>query len=563
MKLSEEQLKKITVDQGFIKEKDFSEAVKEAKAKNKDLEEVLIERNLIEEEQLGELIAQELGFPFVNLRKEIIDEELLKIIPEIVSRKQMAVVFARDKEGIKLATLHPENLDFIVNLEKKLGEKIFPYYATKGAINDILAKYKKPIKEEFEEIVKKGLEEIEVSVKKELPTIKIIDSIIEYGYQNKASDIHIEPQETKTIIRYRIDGVLHDILELPKAIHDFLIARIKILAHLRIDEHRAAQDGRFSKKFDDEKVDIRVSIVPITKGEKAVLRLLSEKIRRFNLEDLGLSENDLLKVRRNIEKPWGMILATGPTGSGKTTTLYAILKILNRREVNIATIEDPVEYDIEGINQIQVDPTTNLTFAEGLKAIVRQDPDIIMVGEIRDHETANIATNAALTGHLVLSTFHANDAPSTLPRLINLGVEPFLLASTVNLIIAQRLVRRICPKCITSRVLKKEEILKTIIGLPDVLEKLLSLFKTKESIRVYFGKGCRLCHDSGYLGRVGIFEILEMSEPIRELVMKRADASTIRREAINEKMTTMIDDGLNKVLAGITTLDEILKATRE
>lgn len=563
MSLTKEQLKKIVVTQGFIKENDFLEAEKEAKAQNKNLEDILVEKNLIEDEELGELVAQELGFPFINLRKEVIDDEILRTIPEIVARNQMVIAFLKDKDGLKLAMNNPRDLDFIVNLQKKTGDKIFPFYATKRDINEALAKYKKPLKEEFEEIIKRGLEEIEATTKKELPIIKIVDSIIEYGYQNKASDIHIEPQEVKTVIRYRIDGILHDVVDLPKEVHEYLVSRIKILAELRIDEHRAAQDGRFSKKFDNEKLDVRVSIVPITKGEKVVLRLLSERVRRFDLDDLGFSEENLAKMKRNMAKPWGMILATGPTGSGKTTTLYAILKALNRREINIATIEDPVEYEIGGINQIHVDPTTNLTFAEGLKSILRQDPDIIMVGEIRDKETARIAVNAALTGHLVLSTLHTNDAASALPRLLNMAIEPFLVASTVNIIIAQRLVRRICPKCITSRTLEKKEILESFKGSPEILEKLISLLEKRGKLRIYSGKGCPLCYNSGYLGRTSVFEILEMTESIRDSVMKRVDAETIKKEAIKEGMVPMIDDGLNKVLTAVTTLDEILKAIKE
>lgn len=563
MGLSPAQLKKIIVDKGLVNEKDFLAVEAEAKEKNKDLEDILVEKDLIEEEKLGEIIAQNFGVPFVKLEEEVINDEILRIIPEIVAKKQLAIAFAKDEKGIKMATNNPQNLDFIVGLQKKTGEKIFPYYATKQDINETLSRYKKPLKEQFEEVIFKGLKEVESSGQKELPIIKIIESIIEYGYHNKASDIHLEPQETKTVIRYRIDGILHDVLDLPKFVHEYLISRIKILTQLRIDEHRAAQDGRFSQKFDGEKVDIRVSVIPITKGEKAVLRLLSERVRRFDLEDLGFSGGDLEKIKRNIKKPWGMVLSTGPTGSGKTTTLYSFLKILNNREINIATIEDPVEYDIEGINQIQVDPATNLTFAKGLRAVVRQDPDIIMVGEIRDKETAEIAINAALTGHLVLSTFHTNDAPTTLPRLINLGVEPFLIASTINVIVGQRLIRRICPKCVTAKTIDKNEILRTLRLSPEILEKLLSIAEKDRGAKIYYGKGCPLCYNSGYLGRIGIFEVLEINEGVRDLIMKRVDAETIKKEAIKEGMVTMIDDGLKKVLAGFTTLEEVLMATKE
>lgn len=564
MSLNDQKLKEILIAKKIIDEEKFLILEKEAQEKSRGLEELLVENNIIEEKKLIEIIATELKVPFVFLKEEIIDDEVLRIIPEIVAKKQWAIAFARNNEGVKVATHDPENLDFFVGLQKKTGEKIFPFFTIKDDIKEALLRYKKPLKEEFEQMIAQGIKEIESSGKKDMPVIKIVESIIIYAYQNKVSDIHIEPQETKTVIRYRIDGILHDVLDLPKFIHEHIVARIKILAQLRIDEHRAAQDGRFSQKFDGEKVDLRVSILPITKGEKIVLRLLSERVRRFDLEDLGFSKIDFEKIQRNIKKPWGMILSTGPTGSGKTTSLYSFLKILNTREVNIATIEDPVEYDIEGVNQIQVDTSANLTFAEGLRAIVRQDPDIMMVGEIRDKDTAEIAINAALTGHLVLSTFHTNDAPTTLPRLVNLGVEPFLIASTVNIIVAQRLIRKICPKCSTEKILTKDEILKSLKGSPEILEKLLKIAEQNNNqLKVHYGQGCPLCYNSGYLGRIGIFEILEMSEKVRDLVMQKSDALIIRKQAIEEGMTTMIEDGLNKVFGGLTTLEEVLMATKE
>jgi len=382
--------------------------------------------------------------------------------------------------------------------------------------------------------------------------------VLRYGYENRASDIHIEPYEKKTILRYRIDGILHDVLTLPKTIHDFLISRVKILARLRTDVHDAPQDGHFSFSTPSEKVDVRVSVVPIEEGEKVVMRVLAEKARKLNFEELGINERDAATVRKNLKKPWGMILASGPTGCGKTTTLYAMLKILNTREVNIMTIEDPIEYDIEGINQIQVNPKTNLTFAKGLKSIMRQDPNILMVGEIRDPETAKLATNAAMTGHLVLSSFHAINTATVLTRLQEMEVEPFVIASTVNITVAQRLVRKICSKCIESYEIPVSKISSL---LPQKLISKLPLTE-KNTVRLFRGKGCPVCQKTGYLGRIGIFEILEMQESIKQLIVEKADSFKIEKEAVRLGMTTMLEDGLEKVENGITTLEEVLKAAR-
>ena len=392
-----------------------------------------------------------------------------------------------------------------------------------------------------------------------MPIIKIVDTLLQQAYQDRASDLHLEPLEEKTTVRFRIDGILYDIIDLPKDIHDLLITRLKIMAKMRTDEHQAAQDGRFEIMLDSEKVDIRVSIIPISDGEKAVLRLLSRAGRELSLEELGLKGQDFKKLKENIRRPYGMILATGPTGSGKTTTLYAILKILNTREVNIATIEDPVEYSIIGINQIQVNPKTNLTFAEGLKSIIRQDPNIIMVGEIRDEETAGIATNAAMTGHLVLSTLHTNNAATTLPRLLDMKVEPYLISSTVNIAIAQRLVRKICMSCIESYQPAEEELenLREKINLNKILNK------NHKKLVLYRGKGCPMCHQTGYRGRIGIFEVLEMKENIKDLVMKNANAGEIEKQAITNGMTTIFEDGIQKALTGITTIEEVLRVTEE
>ncbi len=383
--------------------------------------------------------------------------------------------------------------------------------------------------------------------------------LLQYGYENKASDIHIEPYEDKILVRFRVDGVLHDVLSIDKKMHDLILTRIKILSRMRTDEHRSAQDGKIRHRMGKEKVDIRVSIIPITEGEKVVMRLLSSKNRQFNLIDLGFSDSDFKKVKKAVKNPHGMILATGPTGSGKTTTLYAILKILNKRTVNIATIEDPVEYDMEGVNQIQVNEKTDLTFAKGLRSIVRQDPDIIMVGEIRDEETAGIAVNSALTGHLVLSTLHTNDAATTLPRLLDMDIEPFLVASTVNIIVAQRLVRKICQTCRGSYTLTLKE-LKLIEGIKEIKEAYKDKgYKNVKKLNFYKGAGCKVCGNTGYHGRIGIYEVLEMNEDIKDSILRRASSDEITKLAKKNGMKTMLEEGVEKILNGETTIEEVFR----
>lgn len=404
--------------------------------------------------------------------------------------------------------------------------------------------------------------DIEKSLSKpaeQISIIQLVDYLIEYAYNSRASDLHLDPGEEKIKVRFRIDGVMYESFILPKAIHSEVITRIKVLAGLRTDEHQAAQDGRLKFSIKDRKppisFDVRVSIVPTYYGEDAVLRLLTEQGQDFTLESIGFSERDLKVVKKAITKPYGMILATGPTGSGKTTTLYTILKILNTPQVSIITIEDPIEYSLEGVDQIQVNTQTGLTFANGLRSILRQDPNIIMVGEIRDEETAKIAINAALTGHLLLSTLHTNDASTTLPRLLDMGVEPFLIASTVNIAIGQRLVRQICANCKFKKKLSVSELSSLGQSLP---KEFLSKHDT-----FYEGKGCKACGHTGYLGRIGIHEVLEITEAIREAIVARLSAAEIKKIAVSEGMATMIEDGLQKALKGVTTFEEILRVMHE
>jgi type IV pilus assembly protein PilB len=390
----------------------------------------------------------------------------------------------------------------------------------------------------------------------DLSLINLVDHLIEYAHESRSSDIHIDPVENGVRVRLRVDGVLQDAFDLPKKIKSEIISRIKVLAGLRTDEHQTAQDGRFRINFEDSgPIDIRVSVAPTYHGENAVLRLLSDKAENFTLEKLGFSESDQEKILAAIKRKHGMILATGPTGSGKTTSLYALLKMLNTHEVSIITIEDPIEYAVEGIDQIQVNPRTGLSFANGLRSILRQDPDIIMVGEIRDSETASISVNTSLTGHLLLSTLHTNDAATTLPRLLDMGIEPYLIASTVNLVLGQRLVRKICSDCKTKKVLSKGERGSLVRAIPRAI---------LDDAIFYHGKGCEKCNDSGYQGRIGIYEVLPVDNLIREAFLRKASADEIKLIAsANGGMTTMIEDGFHKAKAGITTIEEVLRVIHE
>lgn len=405
--------------------------------------------------------------------------------------------------------------------------------------------------------LKAKIEQMLTLPENEISIINLVDSLMEYAYLARSSDIHVEPIEDKVIIRLRIDGLLHDAFTLPKAIQSGLITRLKVLTGMRTDEHQAAQDGRFKTKLADppREFDVRVSIIPTYYGENAVMRLLAEQTQISKLEDLNLNEADLIKIRHATLESYGMILATGPTGSGKTTTLYTILKELNTREASIITIEDPIEYSLEGIDQIQVNTRTGLTFADGLRSILRQDPNVIMVGEIRDEETASIAVNAALTGHKLLSTIHTNDAATTLPRLLDMGVEAFLVASTVNVAIGQRLVRTICSNCKTKKKITDAEFKNLAQQLPSEI--------IADNRDFYYGKGCSACGDSGYFGRVGIYEVLEMNDFIREAIMRRADASEIKKIAVKNGMVTLLEDGYKKALAGMTTIEEIIRVVHE
>jgi len=529
-----------------------------AESQSRNLGDLLYEMDLVTDEQIGQTVADIYSLPNIKLEDQEINDDSLNTISEIFSKKQNIIAFKKDKQGLSLATSNPSNktsLDFIA---KKTGLPLKIYFATERSIKKFWENREAKLGTSFEAEIEKLIVESEDTNSIDTPIISLASIILEYSEKNHASDIHIEPGEDHSTIRFRIDSILHDVSIIPLKIHLQLISRIKVMSKLKIDEQQSAQDGKFQFKVNDNKIDVRVSITPVINGEKAVLRLLSSASRQFSLSTLGLNEADLNKIIAAHKKPFGMILSTGPTGSGKTTTLYAILKLINTREVNIMTIEDPVEYEVEGINQIQVNPLTNLTFAEGLRSIVRQDPNIILVGEIRDQETAQIALQAALTGHLVLSTLHTNDAATTIPRLMEMGIEPFIIASSVNCIIAQRLVRQICQKCRTSKEVSKEEISKFNLDAKIITE----LFGDKNILRVYFGKGCNVCHQTGYLGRIGIFEVMVLDENLREAIISKQSSEIINNLAIKSGMQSMLSDGIKKVLSGITTIEEIIRATK-
>lgn len=541
----------------------LDEVFKESKKRGITPEELLISKDLVSDINLGKVISEMISIPFIDLSGVSIEDRILNLIPEVYAQTQKVVAFKVDREGLHLASVDPSNVEATNFVAKKTGLPVKTYYTTSRILEEALGHYAKSVEEAFEEIINSSIREVQGTKKAAEPSIvKIVDTIISYAYKNKASDIHIEPGDDRCMVRFRVDGILHDITNLPGPVTPQVVTRIKVMSKLRTDEHQSAQDGRITFKLKEEDLDIRVSIVPVTKGEKIVMRLLSERSRAFSLRDLGFSDSDLTKITQSYKKPHGMILATGPTGSGKTTTLYAILKLLNKRDVNIMTIEEPVEYEVEGVNQIQVNPKTNLTFAEGLRSIVRQNPDIILVGEIRDEETASIAVNAAMTGHMVLSSLHTNDAATAFPRLLDFGVEPYLVASTVNVIVAQRLVRRICVQC---RFSKEVDLTKPGEGslYSEVPPILLKKYLGEGTIRVYQGKGCAVCHDTGYVGREGIYEVLIANDLIKAQITAKKAANEIERAAVTAGMTTMYENGLEKVKRGITTIEEVLRVIKE
>jgi type IV pilus assembly protein PilB len=557
MILPDDQLKAILEKTGSVPHELLETISASVGGEQGTLSKQLIAKHVLTEEQLGKILAETVGVPFVSLSKLTIAPDVFGLVPPRLMLKNKIVAYERAGGVLKVAMSDPRNKSMVDMIAKKSGLKVEISYATEADIASLVNLNKKALQITIDELLKNEIAKAASTSGDSLPIAKIIDTLINTAYEDRVSDVHIEPTESESLIRFRIDGVLQDVLLMPKAIHDRLITRIKVLSNLRTDEHMSAQDGKMRIAVPEEQLDIRVSILPVTGGEKVVLRLLSSKSREYSLVSLGMAPEDLVKIERAYSQTYGMILSTGPTGSGKTTSIYAILKVLNTREKNITTIEDPVEYWIKGANQVQVNVKTNLTFADGLRSILRQDPNIIFVGEIRDNETAGIAVNAALTGHLVLSTLHTNDAATAIPRLSDMGVEPFLVASTVRVIIAQRLLRKICDGCKTSREFTMEELLKHFSK-----EIIAKFFPDGDSITTYHGAGCKLCHNTGYKGRLGAFEVLEVSSEIRKLIAAKSDAEIINNQAIKEGMRSMLEDAMVKVQKGQTTIEEVIRVTK-
>ena len=569
MHITEEKLKSLLLESGILNGEEFDGAREESKRSGQTITNILIGNEKITEDYLTELLSPYFGAPVVNLKKENIDKITLELLPEVYAKAKNIILFNYDKvKGvIKLAMLDPFDYDTIEYIRAKFGVWVEAYLTTYSSFHYGLKQYKQKVVIGFAEAISQNIEQSLLIAKEQdlsktaiaVPIVTILDNIIEQAITLNSSDIHFEPLEHELLVRFRIDGIMSEIVSLPEEIAPILVARVKILGNMKIDEHRIPQDGRFRFELGDgTNIDVRINIMPIFHGEKVEMRLLKNSARPLTLKDLGLSDSASVILNEEIKKPHGMILVTGPTGHGKTTTLYAILHILNTPSVNITTIEDPVEYEFPRVNQTQVNAKTGITFANGLRALLRQNPDIIMVGEIRDDETVEIAIQAALTGHLVLSSLHTNDAPSAIPRLLDMKAPAFLLSSTINVVIAQRLVRKICLSCIESY----QPTEKTIHLIQEQVK-----FSGKEISDIpktlYRGRGCKVCGNSGFLGLIGIFEVFSVTEEIRELIINNAPVSEMRKKAIENGMLTMFKDGRSKVEKGVTTIEEIMRVVNE
>ncbi len=582
MMIHNDQLKKFILDSNLISAIDYKAAEKVAEETNRSVKDILISSGKISEDDFRHVEAYVLGIPFGSLVGQVIDFDVLSLIPEPIARTHNIIAYKKKGKDLEVAMLDTQDLEVLDFIKKKSGLRILPRLTDTASIKSALAQYKKTLKAEFDDIIQKEASSIKAitegegeadgkklkEMAEDLPIIKIVDTLISHAILQNASDIHIEPGEESLVVRYRIDGLLHDAMILPKDAAAGVTARVKVLSNLKLDEKRIPQDGRFKIVNDGQKVSFRVSTLPTYFGEKIVIRLLRENSKGFNLESLGFHGEALERVHDGMRQHTGMVLAAGPTGSGKTTTLYTMLDMLNTPEVNISTVEDPIEYQMARINQTQVKPEIGMTFANGLRALLRQDPDIVMVGEIRDGETVSLAVNAALTGHLVLSTIHTNSAAGAIPRMIDMGVEPFLLASTVKVIIAQRLVRRLATN--KERYFLSEGEKKALAEIID-LDRMLAMLKqekvvpddaTWETIPFYRPKPSEE-NTTGYKGRVGIHEVLKVSLTIRELILKGGSQDAIEKQAKDEGMMTMTEDGIFQAVLGNTTTEEVLRVISE
>lgn len=582
MNTADEQLQTYLLESNLVSQKDIEEATKDAESHKLSLREALINKGLLSEKKLQEFIAQQEGLPFVDLTKQEVTDEILKYIPEPMARRHNVVAFDKKGDELCIALLDPQQKDIVESLRKANDLVVTPYITDSESIQKVLAQYRKTFSEEFQNLVQPEIHNIkdakeadenlgETELKQlaqDLPVIKIVDAIIVHALQENASDIHIEPEEDALVVRYRIDGILHDSAVLPSKITPGVVARIKVLSNLRLDEKRLPQDGRFKKEIDNEEISFRVSTLPTYFGEKVVIRLLKESSHGFSLSALGLHGVALEHVHSAMKQKTGLILVSGPTGSGKTTTLYTMLDILNTTDVNISTVEDPIEYQVDRINQTQVRSEIGLTFAAGLRSLLRQDPDILMVGEIRDKETVSLAVNAALTGHLVLSTIHTNSAAGVIPRMLDMGIEPFLLTSTIKTITAQRLVRVLADSK-EEYFLSEEELkeLEEVVDLDRVLtalreEKIVDKNADWSNIPFYRAQPSTQT-ESGYHGRIGIHEVLHVSDEIKKLISQNASQQEVENVAKQEGMLTMIEDGIFKCVQGLTTTEEVLRVVSE
>ena len=567
MQIPNDKLKELLIAEGLITSEVFDEIVLEASRMEQNLTDILISRGVMTKDYFSELLGNYFGVKKANLSSQNVDEAVLHLLPEDISKDKRAAAFQREEDGfIAVAMEDPSDLESTEFLRRYLNTEIRPYLASPNDLNFALSLYSKGGAADFKKLIEEnvattlrsratGIEE----AAQDLPIVAIFDNIVAYAATTRASDIHLEIFEDSLLIRYRIDGVLREVLRLPKEVHPPLTARIKLLAGLKLDEHAKPQDGRFRQRIGRDYIDLRVSIIPTFYGEKAEMRLLAGAQRPLAFEEIGMLEDTIKSIQENIKKTFGMILISGPTGSGKTTTLYSVLNTLNKPEVNIVTVEDPVEYNIKYVNQTQINAAAGITFASALRALLRQDPNIILVGEIRDKETAEISVNAALTGHLVLSTVHTNDAPTVIPRLLDMKIQPFLVSAVLNLAMAQRLVGKICSDCIESYA-PNDAIIQIIKS--QMTDLGVDYYKTTKVF--YRGNGCNKCGHSGLRGRIGIFEIMNVDEDIRKYISESEFSLDGLRKLCRKKgMITMFEDGIRKVERGMTTIEEVLRVIRE
>ena len=570
----QDKLIKLLINEGLIEKSVIDDALKRATENNKPLFSLLSDEGLLDNELLVHGVAQVSGVPYVNLSNSVINQDILSLLPSDVAERFMAVPLAEVQNRLAVAMIDANNVQAVDYLSNRIQRPIKVFMASEESVRHVLDQYKTDLSsvnvaaQASQEESSSDTGNIKTIVQ-DSPISRALSTILEYAVKSHASDVHIEPLEKALKIRCRVDGVLREIMQLPKSIEPALVSRIKILSNLKIDEHRIPQDGQFAVNVAGKDVDLRIAISPVVWGEQVVIRLLDKSGSSFNLEDMGYAGRALRTIRKGIKRPNGMILTSGPTGSGKSTSLYALIKEIKDDTVNIVTLEDPVEYKMDGVNQIQVNAEVGLTFASGLRSILRQDPDIVMVGEIRDNETANLAVQAALTGHLVFSTLHTNSAAGVLPRLLDMGIEPFLIASTVNTIIGQRLVRRVARRrdLYQSSPLETQAIREAVGGLlPQTKEQVVQFSQdlgyeslplaTQASFVLAKGKDTPQT-PRGYSGRAGLYEVMDVTEEIQNLIVKRATATEIQRMAIQQGMITMRQDGYLKALNGVTTIEEV------